>query len=232
MKTKIIISLLFLTAVFAKPVVDVYIESLCPDSWNFVVGPFKDYFDSPYREKLAVVNFYVFGNANQTWNGQNWEFLCQHGFEECEGNVIETCALNYLGKKENGQSFLICMYDYLFTKAKNLVPALEKCVPDVDTRDKILFCATSEEGNKREHDVATVTPIYHSHVPWVEVGGKYDLNVENAVLKNFLEYLCTLPENQGVELCKQKKSFKSYKVGKNINPFFQSAKEDEFKFLN
>ena len=43
-----------------KPTIDVYYESLCPDSISFIVNSFKNFYSSPEYEKLANVNFLCF----------------------------------------------------------------------------------------------------------------------------------------------------------------------------
>jgi hypothetical protein len=47
-----------------------------------------------------------FGNAKTNKVGDYYTFTCQHGEEECKGNIIETCAFELLDDK--------VAWDYLF----------------------------------------------------------------------------------------------------------------------
>merc|ERR1712004_686327 len=40
-----------------------------------------------------VINFKPFGKANWTENGNTWDFICQHGPDECFGNKVQACIL-------------------------------------------------------------------------------------------------------------------------------------------
>jgi interferon gamma-inducible protein 30 len=169
------------------PVIDVFIESLCPDCMEFIGGSFKQYQSAVDHEQLAVVNFYPFGNAKESWNGSNWTFECQHGPNECYGNTIEACALNHLSENE-GKNFLICIEGNIVKLSKNFDKAVEVCVSDENTRKNILECANGSEGNKLMHEVAQKTPK-HNYVPWVHFNGEHDVNKENKILSNMLDFL-------------------------------------------
>lgn len=169
------------------PVIDVYVESLCPDCMDFIGGSFKQFQAAVDHEQLAIVNFYTFGNAKESWNGSKWLFECQHGQNECYGNTVEACALNHLSENE-GKNFLICIEGNILRLSKNFEKAVDQCVSDENTRKIILQCANGDEGNKLLHEVALKTPK-HNYVPWIHVNGEHDVNKENKILKNMLDYL-------------------------------------------
>merc|ERR1712018_254180 len=69
----------------------VYYEPLCPDSVNFVTTQLTHAWET-FGEDL-VINFKPFGKANWTENGVSWDFVCQHGPDECLGNKAQACIL-------------------------------------------------------------------------------------------------------------------------------------------
>jgi interferon gamma-inducible protein 30 len=169
------------------PVIDVFVESLCPDCMDFIGGSFKRFQEAVDHEELAVVNIYPYGNAHETWDGSAWKFDCQHGANECYGNTIEACALEHLPREE-GHNFLICLEGNIRRLSKNFDKALEYCVSEQNVRKTISVCAKGTEGNNLMHIVAQKTP-YHNYVPWIHFNGVHDVNIENQILSYMLEFL-------------------------------------------
>lgn len=204
------------------PVIDVYIESLCPDCMNFIGGSFKNFHLYEDKDSLAVVNFIPFGNANEKWNGEKWEFTCQHGENECLGNTLENCALNRLDRN-GGHDFLICVEDNIRGFGKDFNQTLTHCVGE-DSKLELYNCAFSEEGNQLQHQAAQKTP-QHNYVPWVHFNGKHDVEIENRILTNMLDFLC---EIQGRDCSDQKFKFTTQEIGSKC----LNENSDFLKFLN
>ena len=55
------------------------------------------------------IYLYPYGNANYTVNGKtrNVTFSCQHGVEECGGNILQSCDIMF--SKDNIE-FVQCMF--------------------------------------------------------------------------------------------------------------------------
>jgi len=173
------------------PKIQVYIESLCPDCYNFIVGSFKDFYEKVNRPNLAQIEFIPYGNAKEVYNSQTkkWEFTCQHGEPECYGNLIETCAIQKMGRV-NSYSAILCLesnieeYDFDFDKT------LEFCFKeDQTTLNEIKTCVSSDMGNLYEHQMAQKTES-HFWVPWVVVDGVHDIDAENQILESLIDYVC------------------------------------------
>lgn len=187
------------------PVIDVFIESLCPDSMQFIEGSFKNFYENESHEQLAVVNFYPYGNAKEEFDGKKYEFTCQHGPNECYGNTIETCLLNKIPRKDFHKD-LICIEGNVPKVGKDFQKILNICLSDrEDLKNKVLECASSEEGNKLEHEIAQKTPE-HNYVPWVHFNGEHNKEIENKILDNMLNYLCSISE-QKVKGCETQGDF-------------------------
>merc|ERR1712013_151604 len=97
MRNSIVFFSLFFAAITAKPAnptveISVYYESLCPDSIRFVN---EQLFPSwkKFKNELKV-DLKPFGKANFYASGSSWNFTCQHGPEECQGNKVQACILD------------------------------------------------------------------------------------------------------------------------------------------
>ncbi len=189
----IFLSILFVTLLQSLktnntlPVIDVFMESLCPACMDFIGGSFKQFKEALDHEQLAIVNFYPYGNAQESWDGYAWRFQCQHGANECYGNTVEACAIKHLSREE-GQNFLICLEGNIRRLSTNFDNALEYCVSEQNVRKTISDCAKGSEGNYLMHLIAQNTP-YHNYVPWVHFNGVHDENIENQIFSNMLQFL-------------------------------------------
>jgi interferon gamma-inducible protein 30 len=65
-----------------------YYETLCPDCRQFI----KTELYRAYNSVLDIVNITLvpYGNAHETYQPatQDYAFVCQHGADECLGNLI------------------------------------------------------------------------------------------------------------------------------------------------
>ena len=72
--------------------INVYYESLCPDSKEFItqqLGPVYQKF-----KKYLEVELIPYGNANTSWKfEESWGFECQHGDLECLGNLLHASLI-------------------------------------------------------------------------------------------------------------------------------------------
>lgn len=71
----------------------IYHESLCADCRQFIIT--QVWF--AYQAVADIVNlvFIPYGNAHELYRPETqlYQFYCQHGPDECYGNLIETCAI-------------------------------------------------------------------------------------------------------------------------------------------
>lgn len=98
----LVLSVACLSPIFASPstteapkvAFTLYYESLCPDCQQFIGQQLYP----TYLKIGQIINLTLvpYGNAQEFRRGDKWVFECQHGPHECEGNLIETCALSIL----------------------------------------------------------------------------------------------------------------------------------------
>jgi len=219
------------------PNIEVFVESLCPDCQDFIGGSFANLVKNPSYTSMAKITFYPYGNAKEKQIGQGkYEFTCQHGANECYGNVVEVCGVNKMSYEE-GHQFMICMENSIRTFNKDINKALKNCVSD-DLINQILECANGDEGNSLQHDVAQKTPATHKYVPWIVVDGVHDEKIEGAILDNLNEYLCGLEVNKSVPGCDKSLEMNTHfikNIYKNYNSLTQRCPNtflvEEMKFL-
>ena len=173
--------------------IEMYTESLCPDCIQFLTTSFKTAFGTQDFDLIADVTFYPYGNAQESQSGNQWVFTCQHGENECLGNLMESCALNVTDYK-TGLAFSLCLEENIEQYSDDFTQAGTHCsgVLSINMND-INKCMQGDLGNQIQHDIASKTESLqpsHEYVPWVVVNGQHDSNVENQVLSDMVSYVC------------------------------------------
>ena len=180
------------------PKIQVYIESLCPDCVNFITKSFKDFYEKVKKPNLLDIEFIPFGNAKEVYNisTKKYDFTCQHGENECYGNLVETCAIQILGRVKS-YSVIICIESNIAKYDKNFDNTLEYCLSnDENILKEIKDCVSSDMGNFYQHQMAQKTDANHKWVPWITVDGYHDENVENEIIGSLIDYICGDDKNK------------------------------------
>jgi interferon gamma-inducible protein 30 len=92
-----------------KVYIELYYESLCPYCQQFIEGSLKTAFSTKDIWQIADFRAWPYGNARTVANGSSWSFTCQHGPNECVGNLIEACAINMYDWYTQALPFIICI---------------------------------------------------------------------------------------------------------------------------
>ena len=95
-----------------KVSIQVYYETLCPDSIAFVTQQlFPTYIK---LGKYLNVEFKPYGFATSTSDGNGgWTFECQHGPNECNGNLYAACLIDRLDQNDLQVAVINCIMDDL-----------------------------------------------------------------------------------------------------------------------
>ncbi|XP_076331198.1 gamma-interferon-inducible lysosomal thiol reductase-like isoform X2 [Tachypleus tridentatus] len=168
--------------------VGVYYEALCPDSIDFIVEQLW----LAYKKVRSIfeVDLVPYGKAweKQLKNG-TWVFQCQHGREECYGNLVQTCAVCLLNNTDLSLPFVHCAMSSSHPQSAGPMCARKL---NIDYRP-IEKCLTSDQGNRWQHEMGKKTESQKPHItfiPRVVINGVYSkLNQEKA-LRNFLGLVC------------------------------------------
>ncbi|GAB6022281.1 Lysosomal thiol [Chamberlinius hualienensis] len=167
--------------------VAVYYESKCPDSMAFI----SEQLWPTYQQisQIFTVTWVPFGFAEFFANGTSWDFSCQHGPEECDGNIIHSCALKYYPSNSDNVPFISCAMSQSDPPAASQQCAVQYGL-DWNT---INACATSEEGTQLLHDNGVTTnsanpPV--TWVPWIVINDVYSEANEVLATTNFIKLVC------------------------------------------
>ena len=88
---------LLITVDDSPVLVELYYESLCPGCRAFISTMLYPTFDKLRHSGIVKFALYPYGNAQQSQNKDgSWNITCQHGPEECLGNLLEVCLMHYL----------------------------------------------------------------------------------------------------------------------------------------
>jgi len=174
--------------------VELYIESLCPFCINFIATTFAK--ANAVEGFYDMVNFtvYPFGNAQETQVGNSsWNYTCQHGPMECYGNQVENCAKYYYTNSTNFLDWLICVEGDVRT-TQNFDVSGQNCSEEhgLDWTE-VQKCATGELGMRLTHKAAAATNNLNPHlayVPYIVVNGKHDVQAENEINDDFVQWAC------------------------------------------
>jgi len=175
--------------------------------------------------EIITLREFPYGNAKESQNADGtWTYTCQHGVNECIGNMYEACAIEHYntttGKVPTWWPFIYCMYKS--QDAGNATVA-EKCATNNGINwQTVTTCASTdpqkgskEDGNPLMHTLAVETGALippHTFTPWVVVDGKpltssqLDLPLTPIVCNTYSAKnpnTCTLPSAcKGIEISK------------------------------
>ncbi|KAG7256455.1 hypothetical protein CRUP_008334 [Coryphaenoides rupestris] len=194
----------------AQPVqLDLYYESLCPACRAFLTQMlFPTLVMLP---DILNVTLVPYGNAKERFDGNRYVFTCQHGEEECLGNMIETCLLNLAGSS----AFQVI---YCMESSTDVVKSAESCLklykPTLEW-GKVMSCVSGDQGNKLMHQNALQTDALkppHYFVPWVTINGEHTDDLQKKAMQGLLPLVCSLYQGTKPDACgsAQPRQYKSY----------------------
>jgi len=171
-------------------------ESLCPGCRAFI----RTQLWPVYQElkEYITVDLLPYGNAREYYNAKTgkWVFDCQHGPEECKGNLVETCAI-FTNRRDESKylPFIHCL------EQGNPVKDGKVCANKTNLNwDRITECIDGAEGNVYQHTIALETPK-HNYVPWVVFNGIHNEKIEDRALSNFKLLVCDAIPSPKPSLC-------------------------------
>ncbi|NXI42225.1 GILT reductase, partial [Galbula dea] len=194
----------------AAPVeLSLFYESLCPACRTFLVEQlFTTWLLLP-AEALNIT-LVPYGNAQERNVSGKWQFQCQHGEEECLGNMIEACLMNE-AKDFNTYFPVIFCLESGSSVTKNLEavcphflsPCLQVYAPQLDVR-RITACVQGDTGIALMHHNAQLTEALdppHQYVPWILINRKHTEELQAQAQNSLLGLICHLYQGEKPEAC-------------------------------
>lgn len=201
---------------------DLYYESLCPYSDEFIVKDLPVIFQNGLID-IVDIGLYPWGNARLKPNNS---FTCQHGPNECLLNTVEACAIDAWPKLDDHFPFIYCVEKLVYNGKYR---QWETCFSELGLDSKpIDDCYKGEEGTKLDLKYAALTASLeppHEYVPWVVVDGEPLLEDYD----QFVSFICKAYKGPVPSACKEA-SFLREKIN-HARPVCYSEQAVEASFL-
>jgi len=170
-----------------KITLDVYIEALCPYSFNFVNKQLGPQYESiaPFVDVRVI----PYGNAHtEETPGGGYNFTCQHGPQECDGNLWMSCANQHSPDTAHSVNFTVCLMKY---------PGYQsKCARDTALDFQVLTdCHNGAEGPELVHQNGVETDSLVPKklgVPWIVFNKNWDPILQDQAQDNLKATCCKL----------------------------------------
>ncbi|RZB39138.1 GILT-like protein F37H8.5, partial [Asbolus verrucosus] len=187
--------------------VQVFYESLCPDSLNFVTQQLH-----PVAEELAPhidLKLIPFGKSvSFKISDDNVQFICQHGSQECKGNKVQSCALNAISDQIAQVEYVNCFMKTFKKGQKNEGEYGQRCAEAVGLDSNYVSeCYSSPLGTQlqllAEQMTATISPKF---VPTIvynrsSMFQRFDQQLQDGSLTDFRGVVCQLLQQTHPEAC-------------------------------
>eukprot|EP01015_Nassula_variabilis_P027370 TRINITY_DN55_c0_g1_i1.p1 TRINITY_DN55_c0_g1~~TRINITY_DN55_c0_g1_i1.p1 ORF type:complete len:293 (-),score=83.16 TRINITY_DN55_c0_g1_i1:95-973(-) len=184
----------------------VYFESECPASRLFLGKSFGSWLDAivEARDTDAAKNlqleFVPLGNAAK---GDDGEYQCQHGPEECKGNSHMACV-NELFTGLSKWRFFVCWVVQLEKTKYNIDQATDNCANTLGL-DLYKIKTCYETGQFREildrYYNQTLNERDEFYVPYIQLDGVHDTDAEIKIKTSFLNWYCEQPFAKSSSTC-------------------------------
>lgn len=160
---------------------------------------------------MVNISIYPYGNANEKGSAGSYTFTCQHGENECDGNMVETCYIN--AAKWDQTNFMPFILDFESqlskTGGRNAYSSAQTLLNTgnygLKWSDISACVGTSGQkggttGNAEEHQMALWTnQANHQYTPWITLEGKHTTTIQNECSASTLQ--CTCSKYTGTNSC-------------------------------
>ncbi|XP_009069748.1 PREDICTED: gamma-interferon-inducible lysosomal thiol reductase, partial [Acanthisitta chloris] len=152
--------------------------------------------------EMLNITLVPYGNAQERNVSGKWNFECQHGPEECLGNMIEACLMHEAKNLSSYFPVIFCL-ESGSSVTKNLEACLQIYAPELD-RGRIAACVQGDTGTALMHHNAQLTEALdppHQYVPWIVINGKHTDKLQAQAEASLLGLVCSLYQGEKPEAC-------------------------------
>ncbi|NWW32525.1 GILT reductase, partial [Panurus biarmicus] len=182
----------------AAPVeLSLYYESLCPACREFLVLKlFPTWLLLP--DEMLNITLVPYGNAQERNVSGKLDFQCQHGPEECLGNMMEACLMR---EAKNFSTYFIVIFclesgSSVTENLEAVCPPLHPLCPTLEVDSgRISACVQGDTGVALMHHNAQLTEALdppHQYVPWITINGKHTDELQAQAEASLLGLVCHL----------------------------------------
>ncbi|KAL6104358.1 ifi30 [Pungitius sinensis] len=177
--------------------VALYYESLCPGCRMTLTQILLPTW--VLLSDIMSLTLVPYGNAQEKPDGQKFNYECQHGEQECLGNMIETCLLNMT---DAAYQIIYCM-----ESSSDVIKAAQSCAqlhsPGLSW-DSVTSCVKGDVGNQLMHQNALKTGALqppHQYVPWVTINGEHTEELQEKALNSLFTLVCSMYKGPKIPAC-------------------------------
>ncbi|XP_075878691.1 gamma-interferon-inducible lysosomal thiol reductase-like [Nelusetta ayraudi] len=177
--------------------VTLYYESLCPYSrWFLTLKLLPTYI---LLSDIMEVKLVPYGNTQVNTAGS---FVCQHGQDECDLDMITACVLHYLEDYSFKFWFVECLLS-----STNILKDAKMCFETYTfyrSWEDVLGCFFGPEGmglmHKYANDTRALRP-QHTYVPWVTINGEHTDSLNEKAHTSLFLLVCDLYKGVKPGIC-------------------------------
>jgi interferon gamma-inducible protein 30 len=148
-----------------------------------------------FQSVSSIMNLTIvpYGNAKETWRNETklWQFTCQHGPDECWGNLFHSCFIYYYPQTSQHLPLIHCMES---DNTDDIRSAAGKCAKQFSINtDPIEKCMNGRLGNTVQHANAVKTEQLnppHKYVPWVTLNGVHTEDIQDKAQNDLVKLIC------------------------------------------
>ncbi|CAB3403388.1 unnamed protein product [Caenorhabditis bovis] len=182
-----------MTASTSTVKLDIYMESLCPDTTRFFRQQLRKAWDvlgaSRTRLDLTIVPF---GKARCVETSADFQCECQHGALECDINQLMNCVIDRIGFPDKYIAPILCM------QGKHSIDEALKCVEQYlpVEANRMRECATGPRGRRLlalsgQKTAGLEPPI--DFIPWIVIDGRRNSDALYDLSQNLCESMKPMP---------------------------------------
>lgn len=173
--------------------VELYYESQCPYCRSFITGSLNTAVSDPGVFSSINLTMVPFGNARETKDASaNFVYSCQHGAEECVGNLWAGCVTDQFPSPPVHFPVLYCMEQ----NGADFVSVVPSCLQKAGLESQgVVSCAASQHGIAVQHANAVKTKALnppHQYVPWIVINGVHNDEIQSKAQDDLLSYVCSM----------------------------------------
>ncbi|KAF7268135.1 hypothetical protein GWI33_018698 [Rhynchophorus ferrugineus] len=173
--------------------VQVYYETLCPDSIAFITQQLYPNYLIFGPDGLIDIELVPYGHASESVEDGIRTFTCQHGPNECYGNKVQACVINSASVNQT--------INFVFCSENSGNPAdptvLEQCALDngLSWAD-IQQCLDSDlAGDLLSANGKKTDLVKPNFIPTITFNGEFTQTNQDAALVNLKKVICSFIGN-------------------------------------